>query len=885
MAIVLFTKKYTSPDFALLNRYPDQFVTEKTKKSTDWWKINMDYWYNISVQQYSWNKKKIVPNYELVKGILRKSDFYQEGDRNEILTFTETLIKNEELPGFVKHYSIMTPVINDLVGELSKRPDNAFVKAFDEDSKSEELQYRTDILQKYIMDSVKEQILSSASLQGIDIGENEEELDKMTQEKASEYLSSYTSMAEKWGARVLDLMKIRFNLKEKSEDAFRDLLISGKEFFHIYEDTSQFGFNVEVLNPRNVWYLTRMDEKYISDPLDQNVGAYACGTVHIMEFSEIVTKFGNILSEDEIQHMRDLAQQGYLLTGRKSNLVSPVTTGWNSVEYDVYDPAVLQYRRLMESEINDNRDELKDLLGLTSSAAVYGNKFLVVRAYWCSKKKIGKLTFVDEDDQIQTLLVDENYKSGTHPQQISLEWGWINQWYQGLKIGMDIYHVKPLEILDYCPIIGALYEIKNVQNAPSLVDQMKPFQMLYNVAMNQLFRLLEKDMGVVFLTSIRHVPVPKDGDHQDALEMWEAEAREKGIIFVDDSPENTKGASTFNQHTRVDLSRSQEIQTRYNLALQMRSECWRLVGITEQRLGEMRATETATGINSALSQSYAQTESLFTQHEYTLNKLYQALLDAALYVESQKPESTISYVTTEGEHAFVKVNGNDLKMKDLSVFVTSRAEDAQNFKEFRQLSQAMLQNGASPYEISILYATKSMRRMQEIYKKLKEQQDQFMQREQEQKQMELEQKQQQFQQAQQLAQLQYEKDQAFQAYQMEQERLSREKVALIGASRNDTGVDPLAYSQDSRDAIRLDAEMQKAEREYQLRVQELTQKQQQILLQDAAAQNNVDLQRDKMQMEKHKLDQQVKIAKMNNDAKIKQAKLKPKPKPAAKKKK
>src|ERR1035437_9510345 len=137
MAIVLFTKKYTSPDFALLNRYPDQFVTEKTKRGTDWWKINMDYWYNISVQQYAFNKKKIVPNYELVKGILRRADFYNDGEKNDLQSFTETLLKNEDLPSFVKHYSIMTPVINDLVGELSKRPDNAFVKAFDEDSKSE----------------------------------------------------------------------------------------------------------------------------------------------------------------------------------------------------------------------------------------------------------------------------------------------------------------------------------------------------------------------------------------------------------------------------------------------------------------------------------------------------------------------------------------------------------------------------------------------------------------------------------------------------------------------------------------------------------------------------------------------------------------------------
>ena len=364
MAIVLFTKNPTSPDFALLNRYPDQFVSEKMKQSTDWWKINMDYWYNISVQQYSRNKQLIVPNYELVKGILRRSDFY---DDKQVQSFTDTIMRNEDLPAYVKHYSILTPVINDLVGELSKRPDNAFVKAFDEDSQSEELQFRTETLQKLILDKIKQQLQVQAAQQGVKMDPQQEE--QMTQEKAAQELSSYSSQAEKWGARVLELMKMRFGLKEKSEEAFRDLLISGKQFFHIYEDNSQFGFNVEVLNPKNVWYLTRMDEKYMSDPLDQNAGAYACGTVHIMEFSEIINKFK--LTQEEIEHMRDIAQQGYLLTGRKSNLVGPVSTGWNTVQYDTYDPAVLQYRRLMEGEMQDNKDELKDLLGLTSSAAVY----------------------------------------------------------------------------------------------------------------------------------------------------------------------------------------------------------------------------------------------------------------------------------------------------------------------------------------------------------------------------------------------------------------------------------------------------------------------------------------------------------------------------------
>jgi hypothetical protein len=166
---------------------------------------------------------------------------------------------------------------------------------------------------------------------------------------------------------------------------------------------------------------------------------------------------------------------------------------------------------MVESEMKENNDGLKDFLGLTSNVSSFGYKYVVVRAYWISKKKIGKLIYTDEMGNEQSTLVDENYKSGTIPTQISLEWGWINQWYQGTKIGPDIYHIKPYKLLSYCPIIGITYEVKNTESK-SLVDLMKPFQVIYNVCMNQLYKLLEKEVGKVQLMSIRHIPIPKDGD-------------------------------------------------------------------------------------------------------------------------------------------------------------------------------------------------------------------------------------------------------------------------------------------------------------------------------------------------------------------------------------
>ena len=48
-----------------------------------------------------------------------------------------------------------------------------------------------------------------------------------------------------------------------------------------------------------------------------------------------------------------------------------------------------------------------------------------------------------------------------------------------------------------------------------------------------------------------------------------------------------------------------------------------------------------------MQQSYSQTEPLFIAHEYVMGQLYQAIVDASLYTESTKPQSTLSYITTE----------------------------------------------------------------------------------------------------------------------------------------------------------------------------------------------------------------------------------------------
>lgn len=853
MAIIRYSKDPTIK-YAYLNIFPDQFRTEKQKQDETWIKNTMDYFANKAYAEYTKNRNTFVKNYDLMKGILRREDFYEE---EEVKSFTEMLTEDLELPAYVKHYSIVTTPINELVGEMSKRPDTYRVKAFDDDSQAEELQYKTELLQEFVVSQAKRRILEKAAMEGVEIPD--EELDQMTMEEVKDQLDSYTSVAEKWANHVLTCQKMDFNMKELSEEAFRDLCISAREYYLIYEDNSKLGFNVEEINPKNAWFLTVPDRKYTSDPSGRAKGAYAAGTVQIMELSEIIESCPDITKE-EIDHLRSSLEDYGLINVRESNLGNPdITSGIDSIKYDTYDPLVLQERMLIESEMKENNDSLVDFLGLSSNVSAFGYKYVVVRAYWISKRKIGKLVYLDEMGNEQSMLVDEHYKNGTIPTQISLEWGWVNEWYQGEKIGPDIYHVKPFRLLSYCPLIGTTYEVKNTE-AKSLLDMMKPFQVIYNICMNQLFELLRKEIGNVASINIRRIPKLKDGDDQDAIDMWEMEARERGVVFDDDSPENTKApVSNTSIAKNIDLTRTNEIQSRYNLAVQMKNECWELIGMSKQRLGSISASETATATNTAVQQSYSQTEPLFVAHEYVLGQLYQAIIDAALYVESSKEQSTLSYITNEGESAFIQVNGTDLRFRDLKVFPTNRPEDTQMFNELRQLAQAVIQNGGTLYDVIELYSTKSMRQMKKTFKDLR---DRIWKQQEDAQKLE----QQKLEQAQQIAQAQIEEaarqkqeEMANDNYQKELDRINKKEIAIIQAT-GFGNVESEDVNQnmvpDVMEVSKLAAEESRAAKDYQLKMADIQSKNSQAL-------QKMELEKEKLKVERENMKNDLQIAKVN----------------------
>ena len=707
--IIESLKEYKDP----LNHsyfYPEQFVSFARKQKPQWIKSTLDYFANIAFAQYRQNIK-FRKNYRLFNGEFNFDDYTNEPQIQEIINYlSDTPDQEPEIPQHLKHYPIVNPPINQLKGELINRPFKYKVKAVDDQSIDENIDFRTDLIKEFFVNKML------ARLEGVPEEQLQQAQEAMMKE-IQEKILDYTSTAEEWGNKVLNALKYQFRLKEKSTQSFLDFLITGQEFHHFYPDNSRVGFNYKVENPSNVWYLANRNAMYTTD-------CWALGTIEVLSVSEIVERYS--LSGEEIKHLTTKSLQNL-----RNNEYSPLATALPDPNDPLWQLTFENVGDFANGGIDHN------VFSFNSQHA-----YTVVTCYWQSKKKIYKRQYIDEQGYLQEQFVSEDYKYNKEMGDIALDELWINEWWRGIKIGADIYiDVEPLEYSQTPPIVGIVNTTRNTQGK-SLLDLLKPYQVLYNICMNQLWELLEKEIGVVFLGDMKVVPKK---DSQDPIETMLWNAKNRGALFIDTSPENTGGAVQFNQLARVDLTRTAEIQSRIQLAQALRTEAYELIGVTRQRLGSVTPSETATATKEGLTQSFSQTETWFAWHDNVMQQVYQTMLEMAQYTELQKPTSTLNYLNSELETVFLRITKNEL-LRELFVFVTSYAEDRVTLEQLRSLAQPALQNGAELIEIFDLYTASSERSLRHILEGVQQRKQSMMDQQNQIKQQEMQMQQQQFEQ-------------------------------------------------------------------------------------------------------------------------------------------
>lgn len=171
----------------------------------------------------------------------------------------------------------------------------------------------------------------------------------------------------------------------------------------------------------------------------------------------------------------------------------------------------------------------------------------VIRVYWKSLRKIKKVKSYDP------MTGEEIFNFYPETYVLKKDMGeeeeifWINEAWEGTKIGSDIYVNMRPRVIQYnrlsnpsrCHfgIVGSIYNI-NDSRPFSLVDMMKPYNYLYDVIHDRLNKLIAKNWGKIITLDLAKVPERWD------VEKWLYFAKTNNIAVVDSFKEGNKGAAT-----------------------------------------------------------------------------------------------------------------------------------------------------------------------------------------------------------------------------------------------------------------------------------------------------------------------------------------------------
>ncbi len=780
-----------------------------SKKTDKWKQKNLDRLEEIGKNQLMQNRR-LIENYELIKGKFIFNHYFENNNYSDLV---HQLTQEFEMPSYLRHYDIISQVINVLSGEYQKRPDNFRVKGFDEESSNEFLRTKTELLLKYVQSEINNEIQMKLLDMGLDPQKDDfnsqeeadqykKTIDQTTQELTPPEIENYMnqnwlSVAEKWGEAQLESDRQRFDLPEKEKREFEDMLTADRCFRHFY--LTGDSYNQETWNPVNTFYHKSPEIINIEE------GDYV-GRITYMTPASIVNMFGWKMTQSDLLKLSPNKNDKSSNKGEDGYGIAYGST----IPYANYaDNKIMRETFGMDptnpTDVNaivPLDDGLFNSIGSGKMRFDTSGYYQVTQAYWISQKKVGKFYYIDDEGEPQVLLIDEYFIIPDGVKQVdssiydsddpnTIVWTWLNETWEGVKINPllskedSIYlDIKPCDFQfksdrnqygNRLPVCGEIFNNRNGESM-SLVDLMKPHQIGYNVAMNQLYQIMQREVGRFVLMDTGMMLNQKDWGGERGWEKFMLIAKSLGFAPVDTSPANTKGANPGGQLPQmIDLDESARMMSRTKLAEFFEMQALKQVGFNQQRLGNTSASESATGVQQAMTQSFSSTESRFTAYNNFKRRCMTMNLDIAQFVQSTKDEVIVHYTKSDMSRAFMKINGTDLALRDLGIFVTNSQEDIRQLEAMRQLALNNNTSDASMEDLASIITMNSPKAIKEQLKKSRKHREQLEQQAQQSQQDQIEQ----------ATQLQREQ-QAYEAQENQLDRENKKEIAYINTfSRQD----------------------------------------------------------------------------------------------------
>lgn len=878
---------------------PVQFLLTKDKDVT-WGAWNMDWHEMQGLKQIRRNARRLMKNYKLANGIIDKSDYIVEED-NEMAELIDTLTKEDESAFELKFFPIIPNVINVLTGEFAKRNDRITYRAVDDTSFNEMLEMKRSMIEETLVSFGEQKMQQTIMQMGMDLQDPEQaqqaqqmmspENIKTLPEIEQFFKKDYRSMIEQWATHQHEVDTERFSMKELENLAFKDMLITDREFWHF--NMREDDYEIELWNPLLTFYHKSPEARYISQ-------SNWVGRMDLMTISDIIDKYGYMMNEEQLAALEviyPVKSAGYMLPGVQND--GSFYDATRSHEWNVEGPSLgmRQFIAHRDAILNTGDDIIYRILNESEDLMDFSNYSLlrVTTVYWKSQRMVGHLTKIDEEGIPMEMIVDENYKVTDKPLYDNtvlknktkdnllygehIDWIWINQTWGGIKIGPNrpsfygnndstgfapIYlNVRPVRFqfkgdftLYGCklPVEGAVFSDRNTKSR-SLIDKMKPYQVGYNLVNNQIADILVDELGTVIMLDQNALPRHSMGEDWGKNNLSNAYVAMKNfqMLPLDTSITNTENALNFQHYQVLNLEQTQRLLSRIQLSTYFKNQAFEAIGITPQRLGGPTSQETATGVTQALNQSFSQTEMYFVQHsENLMPRVHQMRTDLAQYYHSNRPSIRLQYMTTMDEKVNFEINGTELLARELNVFTSTKVNQRMITEQIRQLALSNNTAGASIFDLGNIIKADSMAEITHTLKTIEEKVN--AQREQEQ------QAQQQAIQMQQQAET--ERQQQKLAFEAEQNQLDRENN-LREAEIRSAGYTAMQDANENKQSDYIDT--LKYLDEKNARNENISLQRDKEINQQVNEQRKANLQQQELQVRERIADKQVQIAAMNKN--------------------
>jgi len=767
---------------------PLQFLSYK-EKNEEWAAWNLDWIEWQGLRQIRQNSRRLMKNYKLAKGTIDKSDYIVE-ENNEMRDIVDILTKEDTSALELKFYPIIPNVINVLVAEFAKRTTKLTYRAIDDTSYNELLEEKRKMIEETLLSEAELKITAALQDQGLE-PDSEEGKEALSPEKLRTlpeieqfFKKDYRSMIEEWATHQHKVDVERFSMHELEERGFRDMLITDREFWHfrMMEDD----YEVELWNPVLTFYHKSPDVRYISQ-------ANYVGKTEMHTIADVIDSYGYLMTEEQLESLESIyavTAAGYTTGGYQNDGTFYDGTKSHAWNTNMPSLAMRQYTSAMNGSVVNNGDIINTIFSESGDDFENYNIDLlrVTTIYWKSQRKIGHLTKINELGEVINEIITADYKIIDKPIYDTrvilnkskdnllfgdhIDWIWINETWGGVKIGPNINSywgmsnpggfsplylgvnknkIGPLKFqfkgdttLYGCklPVEGSIFSDRNTKST-ALIDLMKPYQIGYNIVNNQIADILVDELGTIIMLDQNTLPRHSLGEDWGKGNLSKAYVAMKnfGMLPLDTSITNTENALNFNHFQKLDLSQTERLMSRINLATHFKAQAYEVIGVNPQRMGQQLSQMTATGVEQAAAASYAQTEVFFIQHcDYLMPRVHTMRTDLAQYYHSTKPSLRLTYITSADEKVNFQINGTDLLMRDLNIFCSTNANHRAVLEQLKQMAMTNNTAGASIYDLGKIVQSDSIAELNTVLKSSQAKQEEQKQQEmQQQQQMQTEQ--------------------------------------------------------------------------------------------------------------------------------------------------